>query len=72
MKEKAKISWTLYEDDEKFTASIKINGGGMDVIKGFKALLKAYAVQLSNESGMKENVVQKLIWEAINEEENNE
>lgn len=72
MKEKAKISWTLYEDDEKFTASIKINGGGTDVIKGFKALLKAYVVQLSNESGMKENVVRKLIWEAINEEEDNE
>ena len=72
MNEKAKISWTLYEDDEKFTASIKINGGGMDVIKGFKALLKAYVVQLSNESGMKEKVVRKLIWEAINEEEDNE
>lgn len=44
----------------------------MDVIKGFKALLKAYVVQFSNESGMKENVVRKLIWEAINGEEDNE
>lgn len=34
MKEKAKISWTLYEDDEKFTASIKINGGRNGCNKG--------------------------------------